>query len=65
MGRYKVTWSIDVEDDEIITPQEAVVDCFYKLSDRNNNWIWQVTDLENEEKWEVDCDSSPVEITKL
>lgn len=54
-----------MEDDEITTPQEAVADCFYKLSDHNNNWIWQVTDLENEEKWEVDCDSSPVEITKL
>lgn len=63
--KYRVMWSIDVEDELINSPEDAADNCFSKLNDGINDWIWQVTDLDTNEIYEVDYEFGPAVTTNL
>ena len=55
MKRYTVMWSIDIEDEDINTPEEAAKDCEYRIP-KGNGWVWVVKDLDTGKKYEVDTE---------
>lgn len=59
MKKYRVSWEIDIEDEDVNTPEEAVQNCWDRLHAHNNDWIWEVKELPNGEKWEIDCEWEP------
>lgn len=50
----RVKWELDVEDTD--DPIEAVYDCWRRLQDGENEWIWEVTDMNTGKIVEVDCE---------
>jgi len=65
--KYRVSWEIDIEDEEINSPEEAVEDCYNRIiNSRVNDWIWKVEDLETGKTYEVDCaDYYPPQVKEL
>lgn len=54
--QYSVVWTIDVEDENVNSPVEAVEECWKRLHEHDNDWIWVVTDLQTKEVFEVDME---------
>ena len=59
--KWRVTWEIDVESDEINSPEEAAQNCYDRIRDHaTNDWVWLVYDVDEEKSYEVDyCDYYP------
>ncbi len=56
---YRVTWSIDVELDDI-DPIDAVNDCWIRLHEHGNDWLWEVKDMDTGQEYEVDYEYTVV-----
>lgn len=52
--QYRVTWSIDVEQEDVNSPEQAIEECWKRLQDHGNDWFWEVEERGTGKKWEVD-----------
>lgn len=59
--QYRVTWSIDVESEDVNTPVEAIEDCWKRLHEHGNDWVWEVIDIQEGKTYEIDYDTNPWE----